>query len=228
MLESLTHTILHTSPILIYALVMVVLLLESSGVPILNTTLLLFTGALASMGHLNIWLLSFAAITGSVVGASLAYAIGEHGGRNLLFRLASLFRVEREKVYMTERWFHKSGVWMIFFSRVTPYVRPFACFPAGITRMPFPRFFVSALGGSALWCVSILYIGWMLGRRWGLALGLLRNYTLPTLIAFILLVALYCVVSSMGKRIFQAKLQSTAQSSTDDDVATSGRDLLEV
>ena len=224
MLHSVTHIILHTSPILIYSLVVVVLLLESSGVPIVNTTLLLFTGALASMGHLNIWLLGFAAIMGSLAGACLAYSIGARGGRNLLFRLASLFRIEREKVYMTERWFHRSGVWMIFFSRITPYVRPFGCFPAGITRMPFLRFFVSALGGSVLWCVSIVYIGWMLGRRWELALGLVRHYTLPTLIAFILLFALCCAVSSVSKRVFQAKLQSPAN----DDVTTNDRDLLEV
>jgi membrane protein DedA with SNARE-associated domain len=118
---------------------------------------------------------------------------------------------------------------MIFFSRVTPYVRPFACFPAGITRMPLPRFFVSALGGSVLWCVSILFVGWMLGRRWGVALALVRHYTFPALIVFILLVALYCAASSVGKRVFQAKLQSTrTQSSANDDVTTSGRDLLEV
>ena len=228
-LEHAIYTLSHISPILIYGLVLFILLLESSGVPILNTTLLLFTGALASMGHLNIWLLGLTAISGSVAGACLAYGIGARGGRNLFFRLAALLHIEREKMNMTERWFHRSGVWMVFLSRVTPYIRPFSCFPAGITHMPFPRFFISVLSGSILWCIGILYVGWMLGRRWGLALAFVRHYTIPTLIAIILLIALGYTASSVGKRIFRAKLQATQPHSTvQDDAITNGRDLLEV
>lgn len=228
-LDSVIHALLHADPVLLYGLVAVILLLESSGVPIVNTTLLLFVGALASMDHLNIWLLSFAAITGSVTGACSAYKIGEVGGRNLLFRVSAFFRVDREKVYMTERWFHKSGTWMIFFSRMTPYVRPFACFPAGITRMPFPRFFISALAGSVIWCPSILLIGWTLGKRWRLALILVKDYTLPTIVAFILLIALYCFVTTLGRRLLQAKLQSTrTRASADHETTARSGDLLEV
>lgn len=227
MLNAVIHALLQADPVLIYVLVAMFLLLESSGVPIVNTTLLLFVGALASIDHLNIWLLGFASITGSIVGACSAYKIGEVGGRGLLFRVSDFFHVEREKVYITERWFHKSGTWMIFFSRITPYVRPFACFPAGITRMPFPRFFVSALSGSVIWCVGVLWIGWTLGKRWRLALILVKDYTLPTVIGFILLIALYCFITTAGKRLLQAKLQS-AQTSASDEATTSSEDLLEV
>jgi len=135
------HFFLHTSPFLIYFLVAVILLLESSGVPITNNTLLLFTGALASLGQLNIGLLAIAAIVGSIAGACLAYYIGLRGGRRVLLRLASFFHVDTQKIEVMDGWFHKSGVWMVFFSRMTPFVRPFACFPAGFSRMIFTNFF---------------------------------------------------------------------------------------
>ena len=131
-MQTVTHVLLHTSPLLIYLLVACVLLLESSGIPILNSTLLLFTGALASLGHLHIVDLALFAVTGSVAGACLAYSIGRRGGQQVLLRLALRFHVDTAKVDIVEHWFQRSGAWMIFFSRMLPYVRPFACFPAGI------------------------------------------------------------------------------------------------
>src|SRR5205085_218546 len=112
-LQFVTDLIIHANPLLIYLIVAMVLLLESCGTPITNNTLLLLTGALASLGHLNIWILTFAAILGSISGACLAYLIGTRGGRRVFLHLASLFHIDNQKVYTTERWFHKSGAWMI-------------------------------------------------------------------------------------------------------------------
>ncbi|HLZ55978.1 MAG TPA: DedA family protein [Ktedonosporobacter sp.] len=209
MMHTVTHFFLHANPLLIYLTVAVVLMLESSGVPVANNTLLLLTGALASMGHLDIWILGVFAIIGSCAGASLAYSLGAWGGRRILVRVASFFRIKEEKVTIAERWFQQSGVWMIFLSRMTPYVRPFACFPAGISRMPFARFFVSAAAGSVIWCVALLTIGWNLGKRWGLALQAIQNYTVPSLCVVVLLVASYALLLYWLKRHFYASLQST-------------------
>jgi membrane protein DedA with SNARE-associated domain len=189
--------ILHASPLVIYLIVAVDLLLESSGVPITNNVLLLFTGALASLGHLNIWLLTLAAILGSIAGASVAYVIGAYGGRLMFLRLVAFFRIDESKIRMTERWFHKSGVWMIFLSRMTPYVRPFACFLGGITHIPAGRFFTAALTGSMLWCVVMIQVGAMLGPHWEIALQLVKHYTLPTILALVLLLVLYCFIKFM-------------------------------
>jgi len=191
---------MQANPLVIYTIVALMLFLESSGIPVVNNTLLLLTGALTSFGHLNSWLLISVAILGSIAGACSAYAIGTHGGRPAFLRLAAFFHVSTQKVNLTERWFHKAGIWMIFFSRMTPYVRPFACFFGGITTMPFKRFFVAALAGSIIWCVVMVNIGAALGPHWKLALLLMRNYTIPTLGALLLLIALYCFIRIMLRR----------------------------
>ena len=224
---ALMQLFFHASPLLLYLLVAVALLLESSGVPIVNTTLLLFTGALASLGLLNIWILIAAAVLGSTAGACLAYVIGLQGGRRLYLRLLSVFHIEEQKVKVVERWFQQSGAWMIFFSRITPYVRPFACFPAGISRMPFGRFFIAALAGSATWCVVILYAGLALGRRWHFALHLIQDYTLPTLCALALVIALYMLITYGLRRYLRARLQVSPDSMSSKGGQDS-RDLLEV
>ena len=72
------------------------LLLESSAVPIINSTLLLFTGALANLGHLDFWALAIVSILGSISGACLAYIIGRRGGRRLFLRLVGIFHVSED------------------------------------------------------------------------------------------------------------------------------------
>ena len=123
-MHSLIQIILHSSPLVVYLLVAIMLLLESCAVPIINTTLLLAAGGLVSLGHLNFWALIAAAILGSITGACLAYLIGLRGGRDIVVRLAMIFRIDTQKIDTTERWFQKTGVWMVFLSRMTPYVRP--------------------------------------------------------------------------------------------------------
>jgi membrane protein DedA with SNARE-associated domain len=205
-MHAVTHFFAHASPLLIYGVVAVVLALESCGVPIANSTLLLLTGALASMGHANIWTLGVVAICGSIFGANMAYLIGVRGGRSVLLSVTQRFHIDPKQVEVAERWFQRSGVWMVFASRIVPYVRPFSCFPAGIARTPFPRFFASASLGSVIWCSAILYVGWSLGNRWGLALAVIRDYAVPCAGGVILLLVIYCLVMYHVKKTLKKRL----------------------
>ncbi len=223
-MQSIVHLILYASPVLIYVVVVVMLFLESCGVPVINTTLLLLTGALAALGHLNIVILSIAAVMGSVLGASLAYLIGKRGGRIVLLRLVARFHINEQKVYVTENWFHRQGVLMIFFSRMTPYVRPFACFLAGITEMPTLRFFTANLTGSLIWCVVILQVGYELGPHWQLALNLIQSYTVPSVICLLALLILYFAGTYLIKRFMRRRFLPVS----DDSERPVERDVIEV
>ena len=226
-MDHIFHLITHLNPLLIYLIVALSLLLESSAVPIVNSTLLLFTGALASLGYLNFWVLAIVAILGSIAGACLAYMIGRRGGRRLFLHLAGVFRVSEQKVEIAESWFQKRGILMIFLARITPYIRPFACFPAGISRMRFERFFLAALTGSIVWCFGLLYLGWALGSRWRLAFDFMRHYTIPTICLLILLIILYFLIKHALKRYSPWRLRPPSSSSNKEDEHNNS-DLLEV
>lgn len=228
-LDLVFHLIHNTNPLWIYMIVGVFLLFESSGVPIVNSTLLLLTGALASLGHLNIIALAVVSIAASVSGACLAYIIGQHGGGRLLRRAATKLRVDARKIQLLERWFHRAGARMIFFSRIIPYIRPFSCFPAGIARMPFRRFFAAAASGSFVWCVGMLALGWNLGRRWKLALTLMQRYTVPAVLILLALLAIYCVVSITIRRRLDDRLGELSGGALDTGTRDqNNHDLLEV
>lgn len=221
------HLIHYTNPLWIYAIVGVFLLLESSGIPIVNSTLLLLTGALASLGHLNIFALAFVSMSGSIAGACAAYVIGWHGGTRLLRVAAKRLHIDTRKIQSLEKWFHRAGVRMIFLSRIVPYIRPFSCFPAGIARMSFRRFFAAAASGSVIWCVGMLAIGWNLGRRWKQALYLMQRYTVPAVLVIVLLVVGYFLVKMAIKRRLDAHLQEMPGGATDAE-SQNNHDLLEV
>jgi membrane protein DedA with SNARE-associated domain len=205
------HTVIqllqHTSPFLIYLIVALALALESTGIPIVNSTLLLCTGALVTYNHLNIVLLASVATVASIAGACCAYMLGAHGGRRIMLRFAYFFHLDRHKVRIFERWFRKYGIWMVFASRIIPYIRPFTCFPAGFAHTNFARFLLSASVGSLIWCTSMLYIGWSLGQRWVTALYLLQRYTIPTLVLLLLLLIVYSLCIRFLKKRIALRLQ---------------------
>lgn len=216
------HAYQHISPFFIYLLVVAFLLLESSGIPIVNTTLLLFTGALAALGKLNLTVLVIVAVCGSTLGACLAYVLGKYYGESLLLSLGTFLRMDARKLIMTRVWFRQAGRRTVFFSRLVPYIRPFACFPAGMAAMPFLSFFLPALGGSFVWCSTFLVIGWELGPRWSLAVHLIRFWTLPTLAALLILLILSFSVRRALTRYVKRRLQ------VDEEETVPEHDLLEV
>ncbi len=209
-MHEIIHLLLHTSPLLIYLIVVLALTLESSGIPIVNSTLLLFTGALASYNQVNVVVLGIVAIVGSVAGACCAYTIGARGKRRTMLRFAFFFHLDRHKIRIFERWFRKYGIWMVFASRIIPYIRPFTCFPAGFAHTNFTRFFISVTLGSLIWCTTMLYLGWSLGRRWEAALYLIQSYTIPTLVLLALLAVLYYLSARFIKKQIAARLRRLA------------------
>jgi membrane protein DedA with SNARE-associated domain len=176
------HAVQHIPVWLVYLVLAVFLLLESSGIPLLNSTLLFCTGALAAMGHLNMVYLFVVGLLGSVLGACVAYLLGRRYGEACLHVVVRVLRMKERRVFWLQRWFQRSGGRLVFFSRIIPYIRPFTCFPAGIAAMPFRRFLLAVVSGSTLWCMACLLIGWELGPHWKVAVRLFHDYTVPTLV----------------------------------------------
>lgn len=226
-MHTVVHLLLHTNPLLIYLIVAVLLALESTGIPIVNSTLLLLMGALAAAGHFNIVSVVIASIVGSVGGACIAYTLGARSGQRIMLRLALFFHLDRHRISLFERWFQRYGIWMVFASRIIPYIRPFACFPAGFSRTNFVRFVVGVTVGSVIWCTAMLAIGWSLGRHWVLALPLIQRYTVPALGIVLLLLGLYY----FGSRALRQRIEDRLQKLPVEDAVVSRRsshDLVEI
>jgi membrane protein DedA with SNARE-associated domain len=107
--------------------------------------------------------MALAGTLGYVVGSMGGWAIGRYGGRPLLETRGRWLHLSPEKLDRAERWFDRWDDLAVLVGRVTPVVRSFISIPAGIFRMPFWRYTVLTLIGSAIWAFALAGVGYGLG-----------------------------------------------------------------
>src|SRR5437879_13500142 len=78
-------------PLAVYALVLVVIGVESMGVPLAGEVALISAALLAAAGALTPEGVAISASLGAIIGDSFGYLIGRRGGRALLERLGKRF-----------------------------------------------------------------------------------------------------------------------------------------
>jgi membrane protein DedA with SNARE-associated domain len=110
--------------------------------------------------------IALAGTIGYLIGSILGWALGRYGGRPLLERRGRWFHLDARKLDRAERWFDRWGDLGVLVGRVTPVVRSFISIPAGIFRLPFWRYTVLTLIGSAAWCFALAGVGWGLGKSY--------------------------------------------------------------
>ncbi|MDB5183992.1 MAG: rane protein [Candidatus Saccharibacteria bacterium] len=158
---------LHTLPAeAIYAAVLLVIGLESLGIPLPGEITLTSAALLASHNIANPWIIWAVAATGAIVGDSIGYYIGRTQGRKFLKVLSRWFpkHVNQHTIKLAEKAFQRFGAKTVFFGRFVAVLRIFAGPLAGILRMPYRRFlFANALGG-IVWSGVVVWIVYLLGR----------------------------------------------------------------
>jgi membrane protein DedA with SNARE-associated domain len=110
--------------------------------------------------------MALAGTLGYLVGAVVGWTIGLYGGRPLLERRGRLFHLDRERLDRAERWFDRWDDLAALVGRITPVVRSFISIPAGVFEMPFVRYVVLTLIGSAIWAFAFAGAGWGVGASY--------------------------------------------------------------
>ncbi|MFC9700956.1 DedA family protein [Streptomyces sp. NPDC056943] len=164
---------LETIPaVAIYALVGVVIGLESLGIPLPGEIVLVSSALLASQhGDINPYVLGACATAGAIIGDSIGYAIGRRGGRPLLAWLGKKFpkHFSEANVALAERSFQKWGMWAVFFGRFIALLRIFAGPLAGVLHMPYWKFLIANVFGGILWAggtTAVIYSVGIVAEAW--------------------------------------------------------------
>jgi membrane protein DedA with SNARE-associated domain len=146
----------------------VALLTASSGVVGVPGTepTMLFAGFDVYQGHLSLVGIIVAGVAGDMIGASIAYAIGYFGSRELLERQGGKLHLSRRRLDTAHRWFERHGAPVVLVSRWIPFVRAAFPYVAGVAEMAFWRFFVLALLGSIVWMSALGVLGREVGSNW--------------------------------------------------------------
>jgi membrane protein DedA with SNARE-associated domain len=165
-----------------YPLLFVLVMSESSGVPIPGETSLIAAAVLASQGKLQIELVIPIAAAGAIVGDNIGYLIGRKGGRWLLERPGAFRRQRLEVLSVGEPFFELHGPKAVFFGRFLLGLRVWASWLAGATRMRWHSFVLwNALGGIC-WASAIGLAAYFLGHSAGGAVEAFGLYGLAAVL----------------------------------------------
>jgi membrane protein DedA with SNARE-associated domain len=149
----------------------VLVMLESSGVPLPGETALVTAGIFASRGDLVIEEVILVAAVGAIVGDNIGYWLGREGGNRLLDRVGPLKRWSAPGREWSERFFKRHGAKTIFIARFVAVLRVTAAWLAGISRMHWWTFFVWNAAGGICWALLVGLIAYFFGHAAADAIG---------------------------------------------------------
>ena len=149
----------------LYAVVFGVVFCETGLVltPFLpGDSLLLAGGTLAGAGILDPVLLCGVIFAAAVLGDSANYTVGRFLGERLMAsRLGR--HVPAQHLRRSQEFYERNGGKTIILARFIPFVRTFAPFVAGVSRMDARRFVAFNVVGAALWVGALVGCGYFFG-----------------------------------------------------------------
>ncbi|MGB6205569.1 DedA family protein [Mycobacterium sp.] len=160
-------------PLTVYAVVGLVVGIESLGIP-LPGEIVLVSAALLSSRHelaVNPVGVGTAAVLGAVIGDSTGYAIGRRLGLPLFDRLGRRFpnHFGPGHVRFAEQLFDRWGARAVFLGRFIALLRILAGPLAGALKMRYARFLVANVSGAICWAggtTALVYYTGLAAERW--------------------------------------------------------------
>jgi membrane protein DedA with SNARE-associated domain len=186
-----------------WALVVMFLLLvlESSGLPLPGETALVACGVLASQRALSISWVIVVAMLAAILGDNLGYWVARLGGRRLLFRFGVTRRSAERLLPAGERFFARHGGKTVFVGRFFAVLRVSAAWAAGLSHMRWWRFLAWNAAGGICWAALVGLVSYYLGDT---AVSAIRTYTLiGGIVAALLAIAGFLVVRRLERRVVE-------------------------
>lgn len=143
----------------------VLLTLEEAGIPlpVPGDIILVNVGRLPPHDWRSFWEVLAVASAGSILGASILYAVARKFGRDLVFKYLKFLHLEREKVGKVERWLRARGGRVIILGRLVPGLRMMTSLAAGFFRIPYFIFIFYTTLGTIFWVPIYFLLGWWIG-----------------------------------------------------------------
>jgi membrane protein DedA with SNARE-associated domain len=148
-----------------YPTIFLLMLLESTVVPVPSEFVVTPAAYHAAGGNLNVFLIVLYATLGADVGASINYTVARYVGRPVVYKFANsrighLCLLNQEKVEKSEKYFDDHGVVATLTGRFVPVIRHLISIPAGLARMNYWKFLLFTTIGAAGWHSVLAALGW--------------------------------------------------------------------
>ncbi len=148
-----------------YGGIIVMMFLESSFFPFPSEIVIPPAAYLAERGEMNIFVVVFCGILGSILGALFNYWLALRLGRPTLLHYGRYVGITPESFDRTEYFLRKHGIFGTFIGRLIPVIRQYISFPAGLARLPLIPFILATALGSGIWVIILAAIGYLVGNN---------------------------------------------------------------
>lgn len=165
-LDKYLNVILQNCGMWTYAILFLIIFCETGLVvtPFLPGDSILFaTGALASIGSLNIYNLFIIFFVSAVAGDTINYHIGKKIGAGILEK-ETIKYINKDYLKKAQSFYEKHGSMTIVLGRFIPIIRTFVPFVAGIGIMSYSKFIIYNVLGGFLWIALFLGGGYFFGE----------------------------------------------------------------
>ena len=161
---SLISTLLNN---LNYGTILLLMLLESTVIPVPSELVVAPAAYHAASGQLNVLLVVLFATIGADLGASINYFVALYVGRPVIYKFANskwgkMCLLNQEKVEKSERYFDEHGIVATLTGRLIPGIRHLISIPAGLARMHYGKFLLYTTIGAGCWHAILAGLGWYL------------------------------------------------------------------
>jgi len=190
-----------------YPAILLLMLLESTVVPVPSELVVAPAAYHAASGELNVFLVVLFATIGADLGASINYFVALYVGRPVVYKFANsklgkLCLLNQKKVEGTERYFDKHGVIATLTGRLVPGIRHLISIPAGLARMNYWKFLLYTTIGAGLWHAILAAMGWYLStfvpeNELETTIKQYNHYIVGAIVAIVVLAIAYFVVKSI-------------------------------
>ncbi len=164
-MHSLIDSLLHFFGNLSYIDIFVLMMMESSIIPLPSELVMIPAWVSAMNGNIDPFIATIVWWLGSVLWALLNYwIIGRCLGKPFLEKYGKYILITPQKYRKTEDLFLKNDVIYTFIGRLIPVVRHLISIPAGIFRMRMRPFIITTFLWATLWCSILVALGYFFGE----------------------------------------------------------------
>jgi len=185
-----------------YAILFLIVFVETGLVifPFLPGDSLLFaSGAFAAMGSFHIINLLIIFFSAAVIGDTVNYHIGKKVGTSIPATSFLSKVIHQDRMKIAEDFFNKHGGKTIVIARFMPFIRTFAPFIAGASRMNYRYFIFYNIVGAALWVGICTIAGYLFGN-----IPIIKDNFSTVLLSIIFISVLPAMVSLVRNQLAKA------------------------
>jgi len=184
--------------------IFIMMFLESSFFPFPSEVVMIPAGYLASQGEMNIYLVVFFGIFGSLSGAVFNYLLALKYGRSFLSKYGKYVLIKEETLQSMETFFDKHGDISTFSGRLIPAVRQYISLPAGLAKMNLWRFSLYTSLGAGIWVVILTLLGYFIGHNQDM-IDQYLPLIIITILALLVIGIIFYIRMKIKKSIFKVE-----------------------